>query len=424
MTLIALGINHKTARLDVREKVSFSPEQLPVALQELIGLSNLKEAALLSTCNRTEFYLHLEDEEISQVLKWLKEHKSLGEDDINNCYYIHKNDSAVRHMMEVACGLDSMVLGEPQILGQLKQAFSVARSAGTMGTHLEQLFQHTFSVAKTVRTETDIGASAVSVAYAAVTLAKRLFSTLENTTALFIGAGETIELAAQHFSNQGELNTIFANRTRERASELAERFNGEAISLSEIPTFLSKADIVISSTASPLPILGKGLVESAIKQRKHKPIFMIDLAVPRDIEAEVRELPDIYLYDVDALQDVIKENLKEREKAAVEASIIIKEQTKRFLDWRRSLDAVSTIRIFRDKYQDMADTELSRSLARLNKGESPELLLKELTRRLTNKFLHEPTRQINVAGSQGDIESLNQARNLFSLDNEATKSNK
>ena len=424
MTLIALGINHKTARLDVREKVSFSPEQLPVALQELIGLSNLKEAALLSTCNRTEFYLHLEDEEISQVLKWLKEHKSLGEDDINNCYYIHKNDSAVRHMMEVACGLDSMVLGEPQILGQLKQAFSVARSAGTMGTHLEQLFQHTFSVAKTVRTETDIGASAVSVAYAAVTLAKRLFSTLENTTALFIGAGETIELAAQHFSNQGELNTIFANRTRERASELAERFNGEAISLSEIPTFLSKADIVISSTASPLPILGKGLVESAIKQRKHKPIFMIDLAVPRDIEAEVRELPDIYLYDVDALQDVIKENLKEREKAAVEASIIIKEQTKRFLDWRRSLDAVSTIRIFRDKYQDMADTELSRSLARLNKGESPELLLKELTRRLTNKFLHEPTRQINVAGSQGDIESLNQARNLFSLDNEASKSNK
>jgi glutamyl-tRNA reductase len=423
MTLIALGINHKTAKLDVREKVAFSPEQLPVALQELIGLPALKEAALLSTCNRTELYLHINDDEVSQILSWLKKHKALKDEDILDCHYIHKNEKAVAHMMNVACGLDSMVLGESQVLGQLKQAFSVARSAGTIGTHLEQLFQHSFSVAKTVRTETDIGVSAVSVAYASVTLAKQLFSTLENTTALFIGAGETIELAAQHFTSQAKINTIFANRTRERASELAERFNGEAISLSEISNYLSKADIVISATASPLPILGKGLVESAIKQRKRKPIFMIDLAVPRDVEAEVRELPDIYLFDVDALQNIIQENIKGREKAAVEAKIIIEKQTQRFLDWRRSLGAVSTIRNIRDKYQDMADIELSRSLSKLEKGESAENLLRELTRRLTNKFLHEPTRQLNDAVSQGDTESLNRARNLFSLDKEPSKSN-
>ncbi|MFT5520838.1 MAG: glutamyl-tRNA reductase [Enterobacterales bacterium] len=423
MTLIALGINHKTAKLDVREKVAFSPEQLPIALQELIGLPALKEAALLSTCNRTELYLHINNEEVSEILTWLKEHKALNDEDILDCHYIHKNEQAVAHMMKVACGLDSMVLGESQVLGQLKQAFSIARSAGTIGTHLEQLFQHSFSVAKTVRTETDIGASAVSVAYASVTLAKQLFSSLENTTALFIGAGDTIELAAQHFTSQAKINTIFANRTRERASELAQRYNGEAISLSEIPNYLPKADIVISATASPLPILGKGLVESAIKQRKRKPIFMIDLAVPRDVEAEVRELPDIYLFDVDALQNIIQENMKGRENAAIEAKVIIDEQTQRFLDWRRSLDAVSTIRVFRDKYQDMADIELSRSLSRLEKGESAETLLRELTRRLTNKFLHEPTRQLNEAVSQGDTESLNRARNLFSLDNEPSKSN-
>lgn len=416
MTLIALGINHKTAPLDVREKVAFSPEQLPEALQDLMELPSLKEAALLSTCNRMELYLHVEEKDIDTVFEWLKSHKSLEADDLDGCHYIHIGEQAVSHMMHVASGLDSMVLGEPQILGQLKQAFSIARSAGTMGAQLERLFQQSFSVAKTVRTETKIGASAVSVAYAAVTLAKRLFSTLDNTTALFIGAGETIELAAQHFTNQAKINTIFANRTRERASEVAKLHGGIAISLSEIPAYLAQADIVISSTASPLPILGKGLVEKVIKERKHKPIFMIDMAVPRDIEAEVSELPDIYLYDIDALKDVINENMKERERAAAEAKIIIEQHSKRFMEWRRSLDAVSTIRVFRDKYQDLANNELNRSLARLEKGESAEDILKELTRRLTNKFLHEPTRHLSEAGSQGDTESLSQARNLFSLD--------
>jgi len=423
MTLIALGINHKTAPLDVREKVAFSPEQLPNALQDLIVLSTLKEAALLSTCNRMELYLHIKEDDINQVFDWLKSHKSLQENDLDGCHYIYIGEQAVSHMMKVASGLDSMVLGEPQILGQLKQAFSIARSAGTMGTHLERLFQQSFSVAKTVRTETAIGSSAVSVAYAAVTLAKRLFSTLDNTTALFIGAGETIELAARHFTEQASIKSIFANRTRERAGELANIHNGEAIALNEIPAHLAKTDIVISSTASPLPILGKGLMENVIIQRKHKPIFMIDLAVPRDVEAEVSELPDIYLYDIDDLQDVINENMKVRERAAVEAEIIIGKHSKRFMDWRRSLNAVSTIRNFRDKYQDLADIELNRSLARLEQGESAEQVIKDLSRRLTNKFLHEPTRQLSEAGSQGDTRSLVQARNLFALDQTTSKIN-
>ncbi len=424
MTLIAFGINHKTASVNVREKVAFSPEQLHVALQDIINLPMLIEAALLSTCNRMELYLHVEKEDITAVIEWLKEHKSICKDDIKNCHYIYQGEEAVYHLMRVASGLDSMVLGEPQILGQLKEAFSFARTAGTMGSHLERLFQQTFSVAKSVRSETDIGASAVSVAYAAVTQANRLFSTLENTTALFIGAGNTIELAAQHFTSQAKIKTIFANRTRERASRLAEIHQGRAIALSEIPQYLAEVDIVISSTASPLPIIGKGLVEKVIKKRKHKPIFMIDLAVPRDIEAEVSELSDVYLYDIDSLQNVIKKNIAVREKAAVEAEIIIHKHSKKFMEWRRSLDAVSTIRVFRDKYQQLADTELKRSLSRLEKGESAEELLTELTRRLTNKFLHEPTRQINEAGSQGDEQSLSQARTLFSLDHSSEKNSK
>lgn len=416
MTLIAFGINHKTASVAVREKVAFSVDQKHSALQDMISITSLSEAALLSTCNRMEMYLDLDGSDIAPILDWLCTHKSLEQTELQQCHYVHIGEDAIVHMMKVASGLDSMVLGEPQILGQLKEAFSIARTAGTIGSQLDRLFQQSFSVAKLVRTETKIGSSAVSVAYAAVTQANRLFSSLENTTALFIGAGNTIELAAQHFTKQATMNTIFANRTRERASRLAEQHQGKAIALSEIPEYLSSVDIVITSTASPLPILGKGLIEKVIKQRKHKPIFMIDLAVPRDIEAEVGDLPDVYLYDIDSLQNVINKNLAERQKAAVEAEVIIHKHSKRFMEWRRSLAAVSTIRSFRDKYQQLADSELKRSISKLNQGDKAEDVLAELSRRLTNKFLHEPTRQINEAGSQGDDESVSKARTLFSLD--------
>ena len=421
MTLIALGINHKTAPIDVREKVAFSPAEIPEALQDLASLTDTREVALLSTCNRMELYLRVDKDNVQQVFDWMERHKSLSREDLEDCHYIYQGEQAIAHMMKVACGLDSMVLGEPQILGQLKQAFSTARSAGTIGAHLERWFQQSFSVAKTVRTETDIGASAVSVAYAAVSLAKRLFSSLEGMTILFIGAGETIELVARHFNQHVKMNMIVANRTRERANELAEQYQAKTIALTEIPSHLAQADIVISSTASPLPILGKGLVEKAITERKHRPIFMIDLAVPRDIEMEVRDLADAYLYDVDDLQDVIQENMKVREKAAEQAKVIIADQSERFIHWRRSLDAVSTIKIFRNKYQKLADDELARSLAKLEQGENPEQILVELSRRLTNKFLHEPTRQLNEASSQGNTDSLLIARDLFSLEKQNKK---
>jgi glutamyl-tRNA reductase len=424
MTLIALGINHKTAPIEVREKVAFSPAEIPEALQELLTLPNSREVALLSTCNRTELYLSANQADVSQIFSWLEENKSLSKSDLENYHYLYEGEQAIAHMMKVACGLDSMVLGEPQILGQLKQSFALARSAGTLGTYLERWFQQSFSVAKTVRTETEIGASAVSVAYAAVSLAKRLFSRLEDMTALFIGAGETIELVARHFHDTAPMKMIVANRTRERAQELAKEYHAKTIALTEIPNHLAEADIVISSTASPLPILGKGLVEKAIAQRKHRPIFMIDLAVPRDIEVEVRDLADIYLYDVDDLQGVIQDNLKVREQAAEQAKNIISEHSGRYIQWLRSLDAVSTIKTFRNKYQTLADQELERSLARLEQGEDPQTVLKEMSRRLTNKFLHEPTRNLSEASSKGKTDSLLVARDLFSLEKDKKEKNK
>lgn len=422
MTLITLGINHKTAPIEVREKVAFSPVEIPEALQDLADLREMREVALLSTCNRMELYVNATSEDVDFLFDWLAANKSLSRDDLEQCHYVYQGEQAVAHMMKVACGLDSMILGEPQILGQLKEAFSIARSAGTISTQLDRWFQQSFAAAKQVRTETDIGASAVSVAYAAVSLAKRLFGTLDNMTTMYIGAGETIELVARHFNEIADVKMIVANRTRERAEQLAGQYDATSIALTEIPANLHKADIVISSTASPLPILGKGLVEKAIETRKHKPIFMIDLAVPRDIEVEVDELPDIYLYDVDDLQGVIKENLRVRERAAEEAKNIISEQSDRFMQWRRSLDAVSTIKVFRNKYQRLSEKELERSLAKLEQGEDPAEVLKELSHRLTNKFLHEPTRQLTEASSSGNNESIMVARDIFSL--EKNKRNK
>jgi len=421
MTLITLGINHKTAPIGVREKIAFSPAEIPEALQDMARLREMREVALLSTCNRMELYLNTTSENVDFLFDWLAENKSLSREDLQECHYIYQGEQAIAHMMKVACGLDSMILGEPQILGQLKDACSIARSAGTISTLLDRWFQQAFVAAKQVRTETDIGASAVSVAYAAVSLAKRLFGKLDNMTTLYIGAGETIELVARHFNEIADLNMIVANRTRERADQLAKQYSATSIALTEIPAYLHKADIVVSSTASPLPILGKGLVEKAIQARKHRPIFMIDLAVPRDIEVEVDELPDIYLYDVDDLQDVIKENIKVREQAAEQAKQIISVQSDRFMQWRRSLDAVATIKVFRNKYQRLAEQELERSLAKLEKGESPAELLKEMSHRLTNKFLHEPTRQLSEASSSGKKESIMIARDIFSLEQKQKK---
>jgi glutamyl-tRNA reductase len=342
--------------------------------------------------------------------------RRLSLDELRACAYIHTDDEAVRHMMRVASGLDSMVLGEPQILGQMKSAFAVAREAGTLGPLLGRLFQATFSTAKTVRTDTAIGENPVSVAFAAVSLAKQIFADLHRSQALLIGAGETISLVARHLHDQGIKRIVVANRTLERASSLAEQFGAHAVLLSEIPDELVNSDIVISSTASQLPILGKGAVERALKQRKHKPIFMVDIAVPRDIEPEVGELDDVYLYTVDDLHEVIEENLKSRQGAAQAAEELVSVGARDFMQRLRELAAVDVLKAYRQQAERLRDDELNKALRLLANGSSPEEVLAQLARGLTNKLLHAPSVQLKKFSADGRVDALGVAQELFALD--------
>ena len=415
MTLLAFGINHKTAPVDIREKVAFAPEKLSIALQELTQQTPIYEAAILSTCNRTELYCGLEDDDLQALIEWFSRFHNLSADDVKPYIYAHTDIEAVQHILRVASGLDSLVLGEPQILGQIKDAYSKANDAGTLGQQLNRLFQHTFTVAKQVRTDTAIGASAVSVAFAAVSLAKQIFSDLSEHTAMLIGAGETIELVARHLSEQNVSKIIVANRTVERAEVLAKQFNAEAIALADMPERLVDADIIISSTASQLPILGKGAVERALKKRKHRPMFMVDIAVPRDIEPEVSEFDDVYLYTVDDLQDVIQENMKSRQEAAEQAEEIILLQTEHFMGWLRSLDAVDTIRQYRDQAEQARDDVLAQAQRQLASGKDAQEVMNELARTLTNKLIHTPTSQMKQAAHEGRDIWLQHARECLGI---------
>ncbi len=327
--------------------------------------------------------------------------------------YTLPGEQAVQHAFRVASGLDSMVLGEPQILGQMKSAFSVAHQAGTTGKILNRLFQHTFSVAKQIRTDTAIGANAVSVAFAAVDLAKRIFSRLNDQTVLLLGAGETIELVARHLKQNDVKHIIVANRSIERAQTLTEQLGSEAISLAEMPERLHEADIVVASTASTLPILGKGAVETALKKRRHRPMFLIDLAVPRDIEPQVDELKDVFLYTVDDLQKVVSENQAARREAAVEAEKIIDLQVVRFMHWMRSLDSVPTIRSLREKIDLLRDAELLEAKRRLANGEDPGDVLEQFARNLSQKFSHEPSQALKQASQDGNPGLINSTRRLL-----------
>ncbi len=417
MSLIAVGINHKTAPVEIRERVSFAPDRLADALHELTSTNEVSEAAILSTCNRTELVCCSNEDNGNTVIDWFEHYHRLSDAEVRPYIYVHPDQLAVRHVLRVASGLDSLVLGEPQILGQIKDAYSKAEQAGTIGKLLNKLFQHTFSVAKQVRTDTAIGSSPVSVAFAAVSLAKQIFSGMEEHTALLIGAGETIELAARHLHASGIGRMIIANRTVEKAHAVAEEFDGYGIALGEIPAHLAEADIVISSTASQLPILGKGAVESAVKQRKHRPILMIDIAVPRDIEPEVGEMEDVYLYTVDDLQEIIQEGLKSRQEAAEQAEEIIDTQVTRFMGWLQSLNSVDTIRQFRDHAQGIRDAEVAKALQLLSNGADAEKVLQKLAHNLTNKFTHAPSTQMRQAGFEGRDELLDAARLLFQLKN-------
>ncbi|MDT4288807.1 glutamyl-tRNA reductase [Methylomonas sp. MO1] len=415
MTLLAVGINYNTAPVAIRERLAFPTEMLDNTLKNLWNLREISEAAILSTCNRTEFYYQADSDNQSSLVNWIADTKQIKPADFTPYLYSYKDSQSIRHMFRVACGLDSMILGEPQILGQMKTAYHAASQAGTLGRNLSKLFQHTFSAAKKVRTDTAIGSSPVSVAFAAVQLAQQIFDKLSEQTALLIGAGETIELTARHLYQHGIGRIIIANRTYDKAHALAMQFNGYAINLAELPNHLAEADIVVSSTASQLPILGKGRVESAIKIRKHKPMFMVDLAVPRDIEAEVAQLRDVYLYTVDDLQNTVNQNMDSRRRAAEQAEEIIDTQVEHFMAWLRSQGAQETIRDFRTQAEQTRDEALQKALAQLNSGAAADEVLQRLAHTLTNKLIHTPCAQLREAGANERHDLIAASREIFKL---------
>ncbi len=417
MPLLALGINHKTAPVHIREQVAFVSEYLPQALHDLQTRGGAREAVILSTCNRTELYCSLEHADSRPIVNWLGDYHALQVMDLQPYLYQHLDQPAVRHILRVAAGLDSMVLGEPQILGQVKAAYQVASSAGTAGTLLNRLFQHAFAVAKRVRTDTQIGASPVSVAFAAVSLARQIFANLAEHTALLIGAGETIELVARHLYENRTGRMIVANRTLEHAHELAAPFEAYAISLEEIPAHLVEADIVIASTASPAFILEKSQVKSSLRKRKHRPIFMVDLAVPRDIEPAVGELEDVYLYTVDDLQEIIQENLKSRGEAAQQAEEIVATQVSHFMAWLRIHDNVSgSICALRRQAESLRDEVYESAQRQLRRGKDPEEVLRYLANTLTNKLMHVPSVALREASAQERRDLIDAIRTLYKLD--------
>jgi glutamyl-tRNA reductase len=414
MSIFALGINHHSAPLAVREQVAFPEATLPQALADLTGTQAVREAAILSTCNRTELYCAADSPEAA--LRWLSTHHRVPVETLAPYLYTLPPREAVRHAFRVASGLDSMVIGEPQILGQMKDAVRCAEEAGTLGALLSRLFHRSFEVAKEVRSSTAIGANIVSMAAAAVHLAEQIFESIEEQNLLFIGAGEMIELCATHFAARRPKHVTVANRTVERAAALAARYNGNAVRLDALADILPQFDIVVSCTASPLPIIGLGLVERAIKARRHRPMFMVDLAVPRDVEPEVGELDDVFLYSVDDLAQVVQSGVESRQAAMVEAEAIIEARVENFLSWLETRStAVPTIRSLRDAAERMRRHELDHALKLLARGESPEKALEALSQRLTNKFLHAPTQALNQADSRHRDELQQAAARLFHL---------
>ncbi|WP_118184918.1 glutamyl-tRNA reductase [Paraburkholderia phosphatilytica] len=418
MHLLTIGINHHTAPVALRERVAFPLEQIKPALalfkeawQSRTGARPTleraaPEAAILSTCNRTELYCATDDQAVREAaLQWLSKYHNLPVETLAPHVYALPQSEAVRHAFRVASGLDSMVLGETQILGQMKDAVRTASEAGALGTYLNQLFQRTFAVAKEVRGTTEIGAQSVSMAAAAVRLAQRIFDKIANQRVLFIGAGEMIELCATHFAAQQPRELVVANRTAERGARLAQRFNGHAIPLADLPTRMHEFDIIVSCTASTLPIIGLGAVERAIKARRHRPIFMVDLAVPRDIEPEVGQLEDVFLYTVDDLGAIVREGNASRQAAVAQAEAIIETRVQNFMQWLDARSIVPVIRHMHTQADALRRAEVERAQKMLARGDDPAAVLEALSQALTNKLIHGPTHALNSA-SGNDRDSL------------------
>ncbi len=416
MPLQILGLNHNTAPVEIREQVIFSGDDVTRALLQLLELDDIDEAVLLSTCNRTEFYIVSNEGDTGVLQTWLQNDQGLDAEAQKALFTLEKDD-AIRHIFRVACGLDSMVLGEPQILGQLKDAYRQAHQAGSVGSRLSRLFQHTFSVAKKVRTDTEIGSNPVSVAYAAVTLANQFFAGFSRHTALLIGAGVTMELVAKHLNSKGIGRMFVANRDINRAQALAGQFSGFALPLSEIEGTLPDADILISSTASSDLVISLEQMKRAVKARKRKPVFVVDIAVPRDIDPEVTGLDDVYLYTIDDLDRVIVEGQSNREAAAADANQILDEEIRRYLNMERSKEVAPVITELRDHGDAIRNEVLKQARLRLSKGAGNDEVLEYATASLLKKMLHQPSVRLREAGEHSDKQLVEAARELFGLAN-------
>jgi glutamyl-tRNA reductase len=406
MPLHVLGLNHVSAPLEVREKVAFPADRQAQALADLASQPGVAEAVLVSTCNRTEIYFRADDSAAAR--RWLEGQAARAGLDIGPHLYMHSDEAAVRHAFRVAAGLDSMVLGEPQILGQVKESVRNAENAGTLGQLLGGVFRKTFSVAKQVRSETALGGESISMAAAALKLAQNIFGDLSRTSIVLVGVGEMVELAATYFVAQRPASVKVANRTLARGEEFAERFGGTAISLAELPDRLHEFDIVVTGTASTLPILGKGMFERALKARRRRPIFVVDFAVPRDVEPEVSKLEDVFLYTIDDLGSVVSEGRERRQSAAAEAEAIVAAQVSAWSEWQAARGAGPAIVELRRRADQYRETELGKARARLAKGEDPAAVIDALARGLANKFLHHPSQALSRA-SEGEREQLARA---------------
>lgn len=432
MSLLALGLNHSTAPLALRERMSVAPEKLTAALhqvrEQVASRLAVSEVALISTCNRTELYCRLDPHPHSatpatttqhaaeKLSHWLADFQQVPAHELAPHWYAFSERHAIRHAFRVASGLDSMVLGEPQILGQMKQAARAATQAGTVGTLLGQLFQRTFAVAKEVRSTTEIGAHSVSLAAAAVRVAQRIFPSIAELNVLLIGAGEMMQLCATHFAAHNPKRLVVANRTLERAHALASRFNGQSLRLAEVPAHFHEFDVVISCTASTLPIVGLGMVERSVKLRKHRPIFLVDLAVPRDIEPEVGQLGDAYLYTVDDLGEIAQQGMNQRQVAVTQAEAIIETRVQGFMQWLQRRGNVPAIVQLRDASQALRNEELARAQQLLARGQAPDEVLEQLAYRLTNKFMHRPLSALNETADADQAQLLHWIGHLLPFD--------
>ncbi|MFW6094400.1 MAG: glutamyl-tRNA reductase [Pseudomonadota bacterium] len=417
MAILAYGVNHRTAPLDVRERIAFPEEGLAEALRSVCeAVPTLSEAAIVSTCNRTELYAALDPGEERLVPAWLTDHRTVRASELSSMAYTYWDVDAARHLIRVASGLDSQVLGEPQILGQVKTAYDIARDAGTLGPELNLLAQVSLSAAKRVRTDTDVGRNPVSVAYAAVVMAQQIFSDLASKRALLLGAGDTIARVAEHLHGLGIGGLTVANRTLGNAEQVAAEVGGRPLQLTDVPAHLHEYDIVIASTGSPLPVVGKGAVEAAIRARRRRPIFIVDIAIPRDVESEVAELADVYLYTIDDLTEIIEENVRQRRAAAESAEALVEEGASYYLRERRAHQAQNLLRDFRGHAERLRDLELERAVKALDGGADPQAVLDKLARSLTNKLIHSPTVAIREASAEGRTDLLEYLKTLYRLD--------